>query len=121
MAVFCSSVSLDIRTPPQFRHVAPLTPSEKINQAQFPHRETNGVISVQSAPLADTISDKKLPILAKDFVERLSGLYCVSLSQGSTRVGMGKNLVTNILNLTIQDFDYGWRFLAFGRSALPWS
>jgi hypothetical protein len=24
------------------------------------------------------------------------------------------------LNLTIQVFDYGWRFLAFGRSALPW-
>jgi hypothetical protein len=64
----------------------------------FKHRETNGVISVQSAPLADTISDKKLPILAKDFVERLSGLYYVSLSQGSTRVGMGKNLVTNMID-----------------------
>jgi hypothetical protein len=29
--------------------------------------------------------------------------------------------IKSVLNLTIQVFDYGWRFLAFGRSALPWS
>ncbi len=63
----------------------------------FKHRQTNGVISVQSAPLADSVSDKKLPILAKDHVERLSGLYYASLGQGGTRVGIGKNLVTNII------------------------
>jgi hypothetical protein len=61
------------------------------------HRETNGVISVQSVPLGENAAYKKLSILAKDHVERLSGLYYASLSDGTTSVGLGKNFVTNIV------------------------
>jgi hypothetical protein len=63
----------------------------------FKHRETNGVIAVQSVPLGESAAYKKLPILAKDHVERLSGLYYASLSDGGTQVGLGKNYVTNIV------------------------
>jgi hypothetical protein len=63
----------------------------------FKHRETNGVIAVQSAPLGETLAYKKLPILAKDYVERLSGLYYAPLVEGGGRIGRGKNYVTNIV------------------------
>jgi hypothetical protein len=63
----------------------------------FKHRETNGVIAVQSAPLGEKAAYKKLPILAKDHVELMSGLYYASLTEGRTRIGHGKNLVTNIV------------------------
>ncbi|HET9238934.1 MAG TPA: hypothetical protein VFO10_16875 [Oligoflexus sp.] len=63
----------------------------------FKHRETNGVISVQSVPLGESAAYKKLPILAKDHMERLSGLYYASLVDGGSGVGKGKNYVTNIV------------------------
>lgn len=63
----------------------------------FKHRETNGVIAVQSAPLGEKAAYKKLPILAKDHVELMSGLYYASLTEDRTRIGHGKNLVTNIV------------------------
>lgn len=63
----------------------------------FKHRETNGIIAVQSAPLGENVAYKKLPILAKDHVERVSGLYYASLGEGGTRFGRAKNYVTNIV------------------------
>lgn len=63
----------------------------------FKHRETNGVISVQSAPLADAIAYKKLAILARNHAERLSGLYYTSLAKSFGDFGLAKNFVTNII------------------------
>ncbi|WP_141733095.1 hypothetical protein [Oligoflexus tunisiensis] len=62
----------------------------------FKHRETNGVISVQSSPLPETMAERKLPIIAKDYVERLSSQYFTFVGNGVDRAVIGKNYVTTI-------------------------